>query len=194
MGVQTAEEETMENKKKTVILLSIIILIFTNKVKANYDPDTSINGKIFLLNSKSIKKEIGDIMSKLNTKANLPDIIFLNKNGNQYLRLFFHPGDYKNSFAKFEVGYYTSELNNKSRLKFPEFYTERGIKLGITKSKFLSVIDQRIKKGSKNEEYLLELNNPDDPFLEMYGLPAYEAKYIFKNNILVKFHFGFKYP
>ncbi|WP_044172093.1 hypothetical protein [Flectobacillus major] len=194
MGVQTDEEETMENKPFFIILFSLIILIFTNKVNANYDPDTSLNGKIFLLNSKSIKREMGDIMPKLDTKANLPDIIFLNKNGNQYLRLIFHPGDFKNSFSKFEVGYSIPELKNKSRLKFTEFYTERGIKLGITKSKFLSIINHRIKKDSKKEEYLLELNNPNDPFLEMYGLPAYEAKYIFKNNILVKFYFGFKYP
>lgn len=195
MGVQTAEEEIMENKKiKFSILLGIIILLFKREVNAKFDPDTSINGKIFLLNSKSIKKEIGDIMPKLNTKANLPDIFFLNKSGNQYLRLIFHSGDFKNSFSMFEVGYTSSSMRIKNRLQYTDFYTERMIKLGISKSKFISIMGGCVKKIKGENEYFFKLNNPNDPFLEMYGLPVYEAYYIFKNNILVKFYFGFGYP
>jgi hypothetical protein len=180
--------------EKTKMLLGVIILLLNQQLKAQFEPDTSINGKIFLLNSKSIKKEVGDIMPKLNTKESFSNVYILNKSGNQYLKLIFHPGDFKNSFAMFEVGYPSSQMKIKNRLKYAEFYTERGIKLGITKPKFLSIIGSHIKKVKGKDEYLLKISTPKDPFLEMYGLPAYEAKYIFKNNILIKFYFGFEYP
>jgi hypothetical protein len=186
----------MENKKtKTgTILMIVFFLLQTQFIMAQIVPDTSINGKIFLLNVKSVKTEMGDVMAKLNDKKDLPDVYFSNKTKSQYLRMIFHAGSFKNSFSMFEVGYISPKIKVKNKLKYSIFYTERNIKLGMTKTKFLSIMGKNVKKNSFDNSYLLRIDEPNNSFLEMYGLPIYEAKYFFKNNILIKFYFGFKYP
>lgn len=192
MDVQDVVQETMENKK--IVIWCLIFFAQIHSLSAQFEPDTSINGKIFLLNTKSIKREMGDIMSSLNQKEDLPDIYFSSKNKKQYLRLIFHPGSYKNSFSMFEIGYFLPKMKIKNTLNYNNFYTERNIKLGMTKAKFLLIMGKKVKKNNSNNSYLFRLDDPNNAFLEMYGLPIYEAKYYFKNNILVKFYFGFEYP
>lgn len=196
MGVQDVVQEIMENKKIKIatVLMIVLFMLKAQFIMSQIVPDTSINGKIFLLNVKSVKKEMGDIMSKLDDKKDLPDIYFSNKNKSQYLRMIFHPGSFKNSFSMFEVGYISPKVKVKNKLKYNTFYTERNIKLGMTKTKFLSIMGKNVKKINIDNIYILRIDEPSNSFLEMYGLPIYEAKYYFKGTILVKFLFGFKYP
>ena len=175
-------------------MMIVIFLLYAQFTIAQIVPDTSINNKIFLLNVKSVKTEIGDVMSKLNDKKDLPDIYFSNKAKSQYLRMIFHPGNFKNSFSMFEVGYISPKMKVKNKLKYNIFYTERNIKLGMTKAKFLSIMKENVRKNSLDNSYLLRIDESNNSFLEMYGLPIYEAKYYFRGKFLIKFYFGFKYP
>ena len=168
------------------------MLLVMPKGFSQFEPDTTINKKIYLLNRASIEKEIGDVMPKLNKEKDLPDVYFLSSNGKEYLRLIFLPGGFKNGFGVFEVGYSSSKMNKKERVKFRSFYTEKGVKLGMTKTKFLSIMGTHIKRVKGT--YVLKIDKANDPFLEMYNMPIYEAKYSFKNNHLIKFSFGFDYP
>ena len=177
-----------------ILMLLLIIILAYKKSFSQFEPDTSINKKVYLLNSKSIKKEFGDLMSSLNKNESLPDIYFSSKNNHEYLRLIFHPGDFKNSFAMFEVGYISPKIRVNNILKYEKFYTEHNIRLGMSRKSFLNIMKNHVKKMKVEDSYILRLENANNPFLEMYGLPVYEAKYTFKNNLLINFYFGFEYP
>lgn len=193
--VQNVAEETMENNNlKKIVLVGMLIFYQVNFIIAQFEPDTSINRRIYLLNVKSIKKEIGNVMPKLNEEKDLPDVYFANQDKSQYLRLIFHPGSTNNSFAMFEVGYTSNKIKIKYLLKYEHFYTERNIKLGISRKYFLRKMKKYVKKGKSEDYYFLRLEEQNNPFLELYGLPVYEAKYYFKNDKLIKFYFGFEYP
>jgi hypothetical protein len=183
----------MENKSVFFsILLALMVLLTSQKSVCQFRPDSTINNKLYLLDGLSIENELGDLMAQLNEDADLPDTYLLSTDGKQYLRLVFFPGSSNNEFATYEVGYSTIKLKNKRKISFKSFQTEKGIRLGLSKSKFLSIMKNHVKK--KGNTYLLRITKSNDPFLKKYDMPIYEAKYFFKNNVLVKFYFGFEYP
>ena len=64
----------------------------------------------------------------------------------------------------------------------------------------LKVIEKKGKPfevNNKDDKVVLRYNTDEkngSEFLKKYNMPFYFAEYIFKNNILVKFAFGFEYP
>lgn len=165
-----------------------------NSKEQNYLPDVSIS-KIKLLDTLGVEKYIGSqVIYKLNN--GLPrSISFSSSNFNQTLEIYHHPGANKNEFSEFRV-YYSYEKND-SILDDIEFITESGICLGITKKSI-----QEIKGPPKNiilddkiEIYEYSVNDfSSSLFLKKYNMPEYQSKYFFKDDILIRFHFGFIYP
>ena len=88
-------------------------------------------------------------------------------------------------------------FENKCLAAIPFFLTGKGIKLEITKQELIdSLGDPREtinEKGYTILSYRID-NYEQSDFLKHYNLPCYYGKYIFKNNKLIEFAFGFEYP
>lgn len=161
-------------------------------------PDTSIN-QIKLLNSKSIIQKTGNLMPFIIDEGKFPYVYLTNKNKTQYLKLTFYPGSNKNEFSFFEVGKIQNYKDNKPDkvIKLDNFITGQGIKLGLSKRNLIDIMgnDYISKKINEYEILIYTLDNYNESnFLQRYNFPSYKAKYKFKNNSLVYYSFGFKYP
>ena len=167
-------------------------------------PDTTINKLLLLNNDISVINHIGDTDDLLvHGKDYFPYVYFVNKSGKQYIKMTIFAGGWSNSFDIFEIGnvsFIKNEVLNKS--DFEDFYTESGIHLGMSQAevkkikgnhfvetiqKEMNIITYRI---SENSDF--DGDNFTSKFLERNGT-AYRAEYYFKNNILVKFSYGFEY-
>lgn len=163
-------------------------------------PDISINKKIFLCDAKSIKDNFGDLNLSMNHNSDFPYIFILNKTKEQYLKLIFSPGDIKNSFSQFEVGYTTnSVLNDTFNLisLIDTFFTESGISLGLCEEDILKIKGLNYTKNQIKDTLVLKylINNYEtSDFLKKYNTPLYFAEYFMYENRLIKFKFGFEYP
>lgn len=161
--------------------------------------DTTINSQLILRDNKSIEKSIGDVMQKLDTIKDLPDVYFVNTLGTESLRLIFYPGDTKNTISSFEVLSvdYTDKVQKLWPTSFASFTTESGIKLGMTKEEIVKIKGRDFKVTNSGAEVVLEYvtdEKEDTGFLKRYNMPSYFAKYIFQYNRLIRFAFGFDYP
>ena len=187
------------------IILMIIITNFclltglSQTVSVLFSPDTTINGQLFLCNPSSIKTHFGNIMPLLDKNTDLPDVYILNNTEQQYLRMIFHPGNVINSISEFEIGL-VSDLSlkvKKNSSSFESFDTEQQITLGMTKEELLKIkginYSERIKNDVLSITYVID-NYNKSPFLKKYNMPIYVAEYWFKDDKLIKYHFGFLYP
>ena len=167
----------------------------------SFVPDISIN-RIALDDSTSVLNILGkDCWNFLIEENFEPKIIVYNKDKSEKLEMIFHHGDYRNSFSEFKISQ-SKNGNNLTKHKFlifneDHFKSSRNIKLGISQKSvelILGFIPK--KKQSKNGEVTLyfsrETNN--DPIFKKYNMPAYYGEYIFKNNCLIAFSFGFEEP
>lgn len=188
--------------KVNILFLLFNFISIVCGAKQNADSvchDTTINRMIVLRNSFSIEKNLGDIVSKLNKDKDLPEVYFKNKSGTECLRLIFFPGDAKNIISLFEVSK-VGLINKPSKSwqsNFSSFFTESGIKLGMTMSDVVGKKGNNFKKTSNGGLIVLRFSideKRDPKFLNTYNMPLYIAEYTFKNNLLVKFIFGFEYP
>ena len=167
-------------------------------------PDSTINNQIIIMNDLSVLKTFGYIWNLVLRDPHR--IYFVNKSGTEYLKMTFHSGNSENQFSEFEIGDISlipeNEPINKSN--FEGFYTESGIRLGITKNELIKIKGKNfiaIKNEHNLEGIRYNLESDYDgydyifkyEFLERYGYPSYYAFYWFKNNKLVKFEFGFEY-
>jgi hypothetical protein len=167
-----------------------------NNAKISDIKDTTLNNLIFLRNPSSLVNVLGDVSKRLNRWAHtFPDIYFINQKKDEYVRLVFYPGFGPNDISVFEVGY-TDALDEPVRdFKLNPFgnscaifFTESGIKLGISKEVFLNI--------SKKDIELKEESDDTGKYM-VYRIDdeLYEAKYYFNNeNVLIKFCYGYIYP
>jgi hypothetical protein len=199
--VASENNKILDMVKMNIFFIFSILISIVCSAKQNADPiihDITVNGKIKLRNSFSIEKNLGDVMSKLNSDKDLPDVYFKNKSGTEYLRLVFFSGDTKNIISLFEVSKIglISKPPKIYQSVFPYFFTESGIKLEMTMSDVVGKKGNKFKKTSKGELIVLKyrINYETNPkFLTAYNMPLYIAEYTFKNGVLVKFIFGFEY-
>lgn len=165
-----------------------------------FQPDSSINSRVFLHNPASMEQTLGGVFSDRNKDADLTDVYVRCKEGNQYLRLVFFPGNETNSISQFEVGY----LKNlpDSIIKFPcslkSFITESKISLGITRQELINIKGQIFEEKRESNGRLIIRYVIDDfktsAFLKRYNMPLYFADYLIENEKVIKFKFGFEYP
>jgi hypothetical protein len=191
-------------KNLIVLLITFCVLCNFNKGSNKttackiFEPDTTINNVILLENDVSISKTFGDLMKSL-TGYELPYVYFSNTLQTQYLKLTFFNGNKRNCFSRFEIGY-IADLQNvrvKNSSNFDKFYSETGIVLGMQKSELLEKKGEKYVKTSQNGVILLTYSIDDfdkSQFLKRYNMPLYTAEYWFKDNVLIKFAYGFEYP
>jgi hypothetical protein len=159
--------------------------------------DLTLNG-ISLYDIESQEKIIGKGVKFIDDKDTSPSTTFMSSTGNEYLKLFTHYGGI-GEVAEFEVSYSTDTKTNVPKLKqFKKFVSEKGIRLGMSKSKLLSILGEPTEEKSLANSvtlmYRIEDYENKNEFLSCYGMPIYYGNYTFKNNKLSKFRFGFEYP
>lgn len=201
---------------KTIILYTLILLNFYNKInftnEINFQqkpnninvknkeikPDLKINN-LEIVNPNSIIKNIGDLKKYLeNSKMDLPSVTFFNNNKSIKITLVTFPGSSYNDVYQFIIENNDSKIVKKEKvLKYDDFITENGIKLGITKEEIVKIKGSNFKLKKNNDcivlSYIINDYKKSD-FLKRYNMPSYFMEYTIKNDILIKFKFGFDYP
>ncbi len=179
----TASHEKYEEQKK----ISTNACVFDN-------PDTSLS------NIKLRDAESATTVLKVKRLNGDTTYNFCSQDKKQLLSVTVHPGDYYSQVSIFKVKY-TDQIKSKATtLSIGNFATEKLIKLGLTKKEVItrlgncySASDSTSKSITIN--YILE--DPEDSrtkLLERQNMPIYYATYVFKNDKLVEFEFGFEYP
>jgi hypothetical protein len=161
-----------------------------------FPPDISVNG-IFLQDNASVETHVGDLIPRLIMENDSLTYYLLNTEASQFFKLAFHPGSMRNAFSIFEVGSLTRTIDKQhsTTLKTKEFVTENGVKLGISKQDIIEKKGTSFEKLKGNSiRYVLD-DFENSPFLKRYNTPVYFAVYEFdRNNLLIKYTFGFEYP
>jgi hypothetical protein len=160
-----------------------------------FNPDTTINS-ICLENVSCIENNI--LFNGVLFNEFIPEIRLLTNDKKQTLIISIHPGSLLKEFAQFRV-IYTKNDTKPTDLVIREnvFITESGIKLGISLDKLLNI---KGKPTIRNEKEGLSIlcyridNIKSSNFLKCYNMPEYVAEYVFKDNHLITFKFGFIYP
>ncbi|MBK9631699.1 MAG: hypothetical protein IPO62_11635 [Saprospiraceae bacterium] len=159
------------------------------------DPDTSIAG-IKIRDAKSVLNVLGH---KTNLVLDSTQIFYSNDK-KQILTMTIHPGESANQVSVFSILYATNFKEKFRLIETPEFITEKGIKLGISKSEIIDRLGTcyLAKDSSSNSillEYKLELpNDSKTGFLARNQMPIYFANYRLTNGYLEGFEFGFENP
>lgn len=166
-------------------------------------PDTTINGKLFLSNDKSLCKFYIHCKSiaTIDKIRESPVVVFTNKSKTEYLIAHQYEGSIKNAFDCFEITYVKNEqeLSNTNNYNVLEnnFRTETDIKLGITFEELKSIKGANYEKEEKENLTILTYKNTDyetSPFLKRYNMPSYFMEFTLKDNKTEKIKFGFNYP
>ena len=166
-----------------------------DSIKPDFYPDTMI-GKISLLDTNNVADYLGeDVMDRLDHKGLLTTEVF-SKDKKQILKIYFHPGSYKNEFSEFEIKYNDNIDRDFWIVNDNGFKTENDIKLGITIGDLKSIKgepDCILNNSTVIFHYEITPKDTSD-FLDRYNMPEYYSDYEFKNGYLIRFKFGFEYP
>jgi len=174
-----------------VVLVSFLLLADTSKAFEN-----SVAG-IFLDDAKSMKRIFPDGKLKLIEK-NGYHVNIENKKQTEVFSAFFCEGDATLCFSIFVV---KEKLNNFKEPIFTQlknidnFVTAKGIKLGLSKVEVIKILGGKFEivekeKGVKIIKYNIKGKEKFE-VLKKYNVPEYFGEYIFKNDKLVEFSFGF---
>lgn len=181
-------EKNLREKCENQLELSQIYCVFS-------DPDTSVFG-IKIRNAESTINVLGK-QTKLQGDSTY---IFYSRNKTQKLGLTVHPGDDYGQVSIFSISYSDNSKQNFRQLNSNEFETEKGIKLGISKSEIIEKLGTcfEVKDSIKNSislHYRIELpNDSRTKVLKTNNMPVYFANYKLTNNKLENIEFGFEYP
>lgn len=179
-----AEREAYEHQQK--LLQSKCVFM---------NPDTSVVGV-----------KIRDVESTLRVLGKLTELqgdsthVFYSRDMKQQLGLTVHPGDYYSQVSIFQISYANKATSKGRQLPFKEFVTEKGIKLGISKSQLIQQLGAcYMAKDSTKQGITLHyrLEHPNDSktkLLSNNNMPIYYAVYQLTHDQLVRIEFGFEYP
>jgi len=157
--------------------------------------DTTVNNILKLLDPASIRQSIGDQRKNLIEDEKATRIQLANKSNSEYIILYHLDGSNGNSFNEFEIG--TLKAKNKAfkTSQFATFSTESGVHLGMTPDSLVALKGNKYKravgKGTVILSYRLTDKHAVSGILTRYNMPIYEAEYVFRNNRLIKFTYGF---
>lgn len=154
--------------------------------------DLSINDYFFLDTDRGVKQAIGTKLWKENRSNFFFRPRFKNLNGREFLdiRMFYF---LEHKAFSFDIGF-TNKVSTRTmcKTKFPFFYTNSGIKLGIVEKNFLEThnfLPYQISYSGKYKTYRYSSNSITVAFSS--NVSVYESEYIFEKGILVHCRFGF---
>lgn len=111
-----------------------------------------------------------------------------------------HPGDYYSQVSIFQVRYADNKTFKAASLSINHFATEKYIKLGLTKNEVVAMLGHCYSTSDSTNKSITinyRLESPKDSrtkLLERQNMPTYYGTYVFRNDKLVEFEFGFEYP
>lgn len=149
--------------------------------------DTTING-IKLNDCDTIVKLFGDHYYLLPDIDDLPNIQILNNNESQLLTMFMWNGNSKCDFSQFQIEFTSPNpkyLQKPFKLNVGKFLSGKSIYLGITSDEL------KLKIGEPNE---IKKEKGFTVYSYLQYEDLYFANYHFKNDELIKFRYGNKYP
>lgn len=181
------------------LISSLLSLIATASGQHHEDlkPDTAVNN-ININDYESTERVLGkNSWSKQFEQAgSLPRIEAVNKTGTQILRLFFHYGGSKNSVDEFEIMEIDSAYESPGQvihLKNEQFITSNKISLGISKGDLVKKLGNSYKSSVNGKvEQLVYTVDGRSNFLRRYNQHTYYIRCVFKDDILIKYAFGFE--
>jgi hypothetical protein len=178
-----------------LVLLSVSVLHARSQKSNQFQKntvDTSVN-KFVLLNSISIKQNIGDQTGKLIEDEKATRIQFTNSDRREVLTIYHLDGANANSFNQFEVRKATGIEKSMPSIRDKTFVTESGIRLGMTQQQLIAIKGRGAMNKHKNGVISIQYKVTDktSDLLKRYNMPIYQAIYYFTSNKLVKFTFGF---
>jgi hypothetical protein len=158
------------------------------------NPDTSLSS-IKLRDPESATKILK--VKRLNGDTTY---YFQNEDKKQILGVTVHPGDGYSQVSIFQVKYVDNSKTKATPIAINQFATEKGIRLGLTKSEVVSKLGScyDTSDGTKDVvEIIYRIEAPQDSktkFLQRQNMPIYYATYKFKSDKLIEYEFGFEYP
>ncbi|CAN5193060.1 hypothetical protein BH09BAC2_BH09BAC2_18830 [soil metagenome] len=173
------------------------------KKSERFEPDTTVNKKLFLENYLSSEKfyakiNVVDLVEKIRSS---PVVIFSNTNNDEYLLAYQYEGNSKNSFSSFEIGYVKSlegvDAKKIYQSNESSFKTESGLKLGLSFAEIVNIKGKGFKKKDAGNETILSYRIEDydkSTFLRRYNMPGYFIELVLKEDKVIKVLFGFDYP
>lgn len=179
---QTFREQNKVASETTSVIESQLEFGVNEKVCSTFD--TTINGRICLMNSESIVNAIGDIYYLLEMDSTGAEYIyFQNLDSTKYLKMFPLPGGVRNTMIAFELGY--NHQKTGSMLKCNDFETNTGIHLGLDLDHVKAILGEPRNESHINGEL----------FVQYYCIESmYFYNLVFKSNNLMKIHFGYINP
>jgi len=170
----------------------------SNDIPVPKSVDISISG-IFLDDSETVKAIIGEDIDLIEPSDFFPHLKVVNKSNTELLILIAHPGSVLNTFNEVIVRKKGEQENGQS-IKMPSishFVTGNNIRLGISSGELVNILGkaQRTDKIDTKNKVVYEIGDFDkSEFLKYYNMPYYYGEYVFIDDKLVKFKFGFSYP
>lgn len=158
------------------------------------NPDTSILS-IKIRDAKSGKNFIGDEKT-----GSGDEYRFYSNNFQQLLSLTQHPGDGQYQISIFKVCYAKKEDYGYKKLNVDTIKTEKGIRLGMSKSDVVNRLGNCYAAFDSSKNYIelyYSIETPQDTrtnLLCRHNMPIYYASYKIRNGGLEAFEFGFEYP
>ena len=172
------------------IFLAIFILsqtafcqsLNTENLKNQKFYESTLNG-MEIRDSNSIEQVLKTTKDLIDMEDEQTEVV--SGNGKQLLRMIFLPGDITNQFSQFKVEYAASNQNSDLKIDSDEFYTGKGIKLGLTEKEVTNLLGEPHELKSQNQIKIYWYRPKQS---------LYFGNYYFENNKLIKYCFGFDYP
>lgn len=158
------------------------------------DPDTSVRS----INIRDTRS--GEAIIKNDQMDDSDQYHYYSKSRRQVLTLTKHAGDPRYSISIFKVAYARSKDSAYRQLDIDEFKTGKGIGLGMSKSDIVGRLGNCYAALDSVKDYIelyYRIEFPKDTrtgLLASHNMPIYYASYIFRNDSLQTFEFGFEYP
>jgi len=157
--------------------------------------DTTVNNTLKLLDPASIRQSIGDQRKNLMEDERATRIQLANRLNTEYVILYHLDGSNGNSFNEFEIGVLKAQTRAFRKTDFASFRTESGVHLGMSLDSLVAIKGKKYKraegKGNVHLSYRLTDKRMAHRILTRYNMPIYEAEYVFRDNKLIKFTYGF---
>lgn len=189
-------------RMKQIILVGLLLcLCGVCRGQKQFQPDTTINGKLVLENPQSVKAFLPDSQAPEiceNRMCPYPFSLFVNKTGKTYLFAYCYEGSLRNEYSAFEIGYVTdiAPLEGMKHFTVPDslFATETGIKLGMDVEELIKIKGKDFQKTDENGSWLVYRMDAQSDFCRKYGMPDYVMKVRVSNAKINRICFGFEYP
>lgn len=192
-------------RMKQVVLAGLLVCFCgVCQGQKQFRPDTTINRKLVLENSQSVKAFLPDLQALAiceNRIRPYPFSLFVNNTETAYLFAYCYEGSLRNEYSAFEIGYVT-DVASLERIKHYTvsdslFTTETGIKLGMDVQELIKIKGKDFQKIGKTDEkgsWVVYRIDAQSDFCRKYGMPDYEMKVRVSNGKINRICFGFEYP